>query len=103
LSESLYADDDLIGRSLGAAATPSFRLLRPEDAAWRLDTGVLVGLLASTEFLTVATLHVPPGGASKDESHGGDELVYVTAGALRVISGGVEATLVKTDAFYIPA
>jgi quercetin dioxygenase-like cupin family protein len=103
LYDSVYADDRLLGRSVGPAELRSFRLLRPGDAARRLDTGVLVGLLASTEHLTVATLDVPPGGASSDESHRGDELLYVTAGALRVVAGEIEATLSEADGFYVPA
>lgn len=103
LAESLYADDRLLGRSVGPAATPSFRVLRPGEATWRLDRGVLVGLLVSTEHLTVGTMRVPPGRSSETESHAGDELCYVTAGSLRVAAGGVEATLSPGDAFYVPA
>ncbi len=103
LVQSLYADDGILGRSVGPAETPSFRLLRAGDAAWRLDTGALVGLLASTEFLTVATLHVAPGGATVEESHGGDEFLYVTEGTLRVVAGDVDATLSPADGFYVPA
>jgi quercetin dioxygenase-like cupin family protein len=103
LYESVYADDALLGRSVGAPEPRSFRLLRPGDAAWRLDTGVLVGLLASTEHLTVGTLDVPAGGASVEETHGGDELLYVTGGTLRVCAGEVDDTLSPADAFYVPA
>jgi quercetin dioxygenase-like cupin family protein len=103
LTESRYADDSLLGRFTGPADTCAFRLLRAGEAAWRLDTGALVGLLVSTEFLTAATLHVPPGGASSEESHPGDELLYVADGALRVVAGDVEATLTRADGFYVPA
>jgi len=103
LHESVYADDRVLGRSLGAADTPSLRLLRPGDATWRLDTGILVGLLASTEHLTVATMRVPPGQSSTGESHAGDEFLYVTAGTLRVVAAEVDATLGPGDGFYVPA
>jgi quercetin dioxygenase-like cupin family protein len=103
LTESVYADDRVLGRSVGPAETPSFRLLRPGEATWRLDTGILVGLLASTEHLTVATLHVLPGQSSTEESHAGDEFLYVTAGTVRVVAAGVEATLGRGDGFYVPA
>jgi mannose-6-phosphate isomerase-like protein (cupin superfamily) len=103
LAESVYADDRVLGGSVGPAETPSFRVLRPSDATWRLDTGVLVGLLASTEHLTVATLRVLPGQSSTGESHAGDEFLYVTAGTLRVVADGVEATLGPGDGFYVPA
>jgi quercetin dioxygenase-like cupin family protein len=103
LRESVYAVDRVLGRLVGPATTPSFRLLRPGDATWRLDTGILVGLLASTEHLTVATLRVLPGQASTGESHAGDEFLYVTSGTLRVVAGDVEATLDPGDGFFVPA
>jgi quercetin dioxygenase-like cupin family protein len=103
LAESVYADDRVLGRSVGGAETPSFQVLRLGDATWRLDTGILVGLLVSTEHLTVATLRLLPGQSSAGESHEGDELLYVTAGTLRVVAAGVEATLGPGDGFFVPA
>ena len=103
LSENAYADESLVGSLVERPEQRSFRLLRPGDAVWRLDLDVLVGLLVSTEHLTVGTLRVLPGQSSREESHGGDELVYVTRGALRVSAGGVEATLAAGDGFSIPA
>jgi quercetin dioxygenase-like cupin family protein len=103
LTESVYADDRLFGRSVGAAETPSLRLLRSGDATWQLDRGVLAGMLVSTEHLTVATLRVVPGQRSVDESHAGDEFVYVTSGMLRVVAGHVSASLRPGDGFYAPA
>jgi len=96
LSESRYT-------TAGPIATPSLRLVRPADAAWRLDSGVLVGVLVGTEYLTAGTIRVLSGAASVEESHAGDELVYVTSGSLKVVAGGVEATLRRDDAFYVPA
>jgi quercetin dioxygenase-like cupin family protein len=103
LTRSAYADDRALGTTTGPRETPSFRVLRPSDATWRLDSGILVGLLVSTEHLTVATVRVLPGGASAQESHAGDELVYATAGPLRVVVDGTEAILEPGDAFYVPA
>jgi quercetin dioxygenase-like cupin family protein len=103
LDESVYADDRVLGHTIGSAETPSFRVLRPGDATWRLDTGVLVGVLVSTEHLTVATLTVPAGRASAGESHAGEEFLYVTAGRLRVQADDVDATLGPGDGFYVPA
>ena len=71
------------------------RVLRRADSVWRLDRDVLVGLLVSTEHLTVGTVTVPAGHTSLAESHDGEELLYVTRGELRVEAGGVEATLVS--------
>jgi len=103
LAESTYADDNLVGRFVERPEPRSFRLLRPGDAVWQLDRDVLVGLLVSTEHLTVGTLNVLPGQQSVEESHGGDELLYVTRGELHVSAGGVEATLTPGDGFSIPA
>jgi quercetin dioxygenase-like cupin family protein len=104
LEESVYADDRLLGRLVGTAAEPgSFRVLRPADAVWRLDRAVLVGLLVSTEHLTVGTVTVPAGQSSLVEAHGGEELLYVIRGELRVESGGVAATLSPGDAFFVPS
>jgi quercetin dioxygenase-like cupin family protein len=103
LAESTYADDSLVGCLVERPEHLSFRLLRPGDAIWRLDRDVLVGLLVSTEHLTVGTIRVLPGQSSLEESHAGDELLYVTRGELRVSAGGVEATLAPGDGFSIPA
>ena len=44
-----------------------------------------------------------PGQSSTGESHAGDEFLYVTAGTLRVVAAGVDATLGPGDGFYVPA
>jgi quercetin dioxygenase-like cupin family protein len=105
LEQSTYADDAVLGSLLGAPRPrgESFTLLRPGDAVHRLDTGVLVGLLVSTEHLTVGTVTVPVGGAGAVETHDGEELLYALRGALRVEAGGVTATLAPGDGFLIPA
>ena len=64
---------------------------------------MLVGLLVSTEHLTVGTVTVPGGQSSAVEAHDGEELLYATRGALRVSAGGVEATLAPGDGFFVPA
>jgi len=104
LETSTYADDAILGRLLGERGNGprSFHLLRPADAVLRLDTGVLVGLLVSTEHLTVGTVTVNAGEESAPEAHDGEELLYVTRGALRVSAGGVEATLARGDGFLVP-
>ena len=103
LERSVYADDRVLGRLTGPGEPGSFRVLRRSDATWRLDRGVLVGLLVSTEHLTVGTVTVPAGQSSVEESHEGEELLYVTGGALHVDAGGVEATLSPGDGFFVPA
>ena len=103
LEESAYADDRLLGNLVERPVPGSFRVLRPVDAVLRLDLGVLTGLLVSTEHLTVGTVEILPGQTSHEESHAGDELLYVTRGEVHVSAGGVEATLAPHDAFSIPA
>jgi quercetin dioxygenase-like cupin family protein len=103
LVDSRYADDCVLGRGLGPVETPSFRVLRTDDRTWRLDRGVLVGLLVSTEHLTAGTVRVMPGQESTPESHRGDELLYALAGEVRVAADGVDATLQPGDGFYVPA
>lgn len=104
LEESVYAIDGVVGTLVGQpAAAGSLRVLRRADAVWRLDKEVLVGLIVSTEHLTVGTVTVPAGHSSLPETHAGEELVYVTRGELRVEADGVDATLCPGDAFLVPS
>ena len=104
LDESVYAVKGVVGNLAGARpGEGSLRVVRREDSVWRLDCDVLVGLLVSTEHLTGGTVTVPAGQTSLEESHDGEELVYVTRGELRVEAAGVEATLTPGDAFFVPS
>jgi quercetin dioxygenase-like cupin family protein len=103
LTESSYAPPASEEVVVGAPGPQTLRLLRTGDARWQLDRGILVGLLASTEHLTAGTIRVMPGQQSVDESHDGDELVYVLSGSLHVDAGDVAAELGPGDAFYVPA
>lgn len=104
LDESLYAVEGVVGNLAGARpGEGSLRILRREDSVWRLDRDVLLGLLISTEHLTAGTVTVPAGQTSLEETHDGEELVYVTRGALRVEAAGIEATLAPGDAFFLPS
>jgi quercetin dioxygenase-like cupin family protein len=104
LDGRVYAVDGVVGNlPHGRPVEGSLRVLRREDSVWRLDRDVLVGLLISTEHLTAGTVTVPAGRTSLEESHDGEELLYVTRGELRVEAGGVEATIAAGDAFFVPA
>jgi len=104
LDESVYAVEGVVGNLAGARpGEGSLRILRREDSVWRLDRDVLLGLLISTEHLTAGTVTVPAGQTSLEETHDGEELVYVTRGALRVEAAGIEATLAPGDAFFLPS
>jgi quercetin dioxygenase-like cupin family protein len=103
LEQSVYSLDGVVANlSDERPEASSLRVLRRRESVWRLDRDVLVGLLVSTEHLTVGTVTVPAGHASLDEAHEGEELVYVTRGALHVEAGGVDATLAIGDAFLVP-
>jgi quercetin dioxygenase-like cupin family protein len=103
LRESIYATDRARGDVVGASETPSLRLLRAGEATWRLDRGILVGLLVQTEHLTAGTLRIVPGQTSVRECHDGDELLYALSGAVRVSAGDADEVLAPCDGFFIPS
>jgi quercetin dioxygenase-like cupin family protein len=108
LEESRYADDALLGQ-WPPAAPPAARLrvLRPADVLWRRDLGVLCGVLASTEHLTVATLEIGPGETAAPHEHGGDEVLMALDGTLWVrawFDGMIHVfELEPEDVCYLPA
>lgn len=80
-----YADDSLIGTLPGTTGPGgTMRVVRQADRSHRLEGDALVGLIASTEQLTVASLRVVPGGTSDHASRGGDTLVFVEHGNVLV-------------------
>jgi quercetin dioxygenase-like cupin family protein len=107
LERSLYADDRVLGRLPGAGRPPqSFRVLGDADVVWRLDLDVAVGLVVSTEHLTVHLLEVGPGQASAEHRHGGDEVVYVLEGRIwvRAVHDGASSVLEagEHELVYLP-
>src|SRR5258705_10876446 len=50
----------------------------------RLEGEIVVGLIASTEHLTVAELQVPAGAAGEKTAHGGDAMIVGLTGELMV-------------------
>jgi quercetin dioxygenase-like cupin family protein len=104
LEQNMYADDAVLANLADERPrSRTLHVLRRADAVHRLDRDVLVGLLVSTEHLTVGTVTVPVGGTSTESAHEGEELVYVTRGALRVEAGEVKEELGPGDAFLIPS
>jgi quercetin dioxygenase-like cupin family protein len=108
-----YTRDDLLGDLPAGADQASrnetIRVIRPADIHWRLEGDthpVPVGLLASTEHLTVGTLTLLPGEMTDTETHGGAESLYVVAGTLHVQTPGSAAPsffeLAARDGFYLP-
>jgi mannose-6-phosphate isomerase-like protein (cupin superfamily) len=88
LEAARYADDRVVGSWPAAASEPgrqsTLRLLDPSHAHYRLAGDALVGLLWSTDHLTVATLSLAPGGASSVQRRGGDEVVFGLSGVVHV-------------------
>ncbi len=102
-----YGDERLVGNFHPPRAHDgSMHVVRLGDRAHRLEGEALVGLIASTEHLTVTSLRLVPGGASDRVSRGGDTLVFVEAGTLRVHAewDGEQDVfeLQRWDAAYVP-
>ena len=108
-----YTQDELLGRwpaaRAEAAATRTITPIRAADLLWRMegtDDQVLVGLLVSTEHLTVGVLELQPGQHTGILSHGGDKSLYVTQGTVNVLLNDRPAPawfeLTPRDGFYFP-
>jgi mannose-6-phosphate isomerase-like protein (cupin superfamily) len=120
LTDSKYADDDLLGsiipgtgpgrpRASAPAASQRGRLtvIRPQDYLWRLDgdrAPVLTGIIASTPQLTVARCEVRGSNWSGWLSQFGDTGGYVLAGTLLLQpdEGRSWHELRQGDGFYLP-
>ena len=105
-----YADDSVLGRLVPTAADASpgtLRRIAQHDIVWRRDLGVLVGLLASTEFLTAGIVEVDACQRSAAHSHAGDQVLYVTHGTMTVRVWHADDVSVfepgPDDVCYIPA
>jgi mannose-6-phosphate isomerase-like protein (cupin superfamily) len=92
-----------------AASKSTIRVLRESDLLWFLEgksSGVLCGILASTEHLTVGTMQLLPGQKSSVHCHEGDESLYVLEGALNMLLPENEGQrwfeLGPRDGFYVP-
>jgi mannose-6-phosphate isomerase-like protein (cupin superfamily) len=83
-----YADDTVVGRWPAGAkevqARSTLRLIDPRAIHYRMSGDALIGVLSSTEHLTVATLSLSPGGVSAMQQRGGDEVVFGLSGVLHV-------------------
>jgi len=114
LTDVRLGDDELLGRfvptELPAPTPDSIRVIRAADRRWRLEPGrpgpVPLGLLASTEHLTVAVAELYAGQHGDWQTRGGDESGYVLDGVLgvRIGSGGGREFLElhPGDGWYVP-
>ena len=113
LSAPRYEQPELMERwplaQAEARAGFTMHVLRQDDILWRLEgheMPVLVGILASTEQLTVGTIELLPGQHSEIQVHGGDESLYLLEGTLNLRlpeNGGQKWFELKPrDGFYVP-
>jgi quercetin dioxygenase-like cupin family protein len=114
LASVRYGSDGWLGHWPEAAASEAagrtIHPIRAADLLWRLEGTehpLLVGLLVSTEHLTVGRIELLPGQQSDPECHGGDESLYVLSGTLHVRplveSGPGWLEVTAGDGCYLPA
>jgi len=85
LDRNRYEDDVLLGHwPQGDRERTTMVPVRRPDLAYRLSGSALIGLISSTDQLTVATLSLSPGAASAQQGHGGDEIIFGTDGVTHV-------------------
>jgi mannose-6-phosphate isomerase-like protein (cupin superfamily) len=111
LTEPRYVQDELVGKwpmARGQAST-SLSMVREKDILWRMEGKhhqTLVGLLFSSDQLTVGKRTLLPGQQSETEVHGGDESVYLAEGNLAISVDTPGASpwyeLHPGDGFYLP-
>jgi quercetin dioxygenase-like cupin family protein len=108
-----YTQDQWLGRwpmeRDAARQEWTMQVVRDADLLWRLEgreRPLPVGLLASTEHLTVGKLELLPGQHTETHAHGGDEGLYLLSGTLHVRlpdhQGPRWFELQPGDGFYIP-
>lgn len=95
LESAIHADDSVVGHWPMERATlehkDTLHLVQSRDLRWRAEGDLQVGLLCSTEHLTVAENTVLPGQSSNLRRHDGDALVFVTHGELHVHTPDAES------------
>ena len=106
LETSVYRRDELLGNCIGAAKLSSLHRIGTRERSLRLEGEIAVGLIVSTEHLTVAELQVPAGAAGEKTAHGGDALLVGLSGELMVRthyqSKSATFALGSRDAVFIP-
>jgi mannose-6-phosphate isomerase-like protein (cupin superfamily) len=106
LETPVYRRDERLGKSLGADELSSLHRVGARERTLRLEGEVLVGLIASTEHLTVAELQVPAGVSGEKTTHGGDAMLVGLDGELMVRthwkSQSSTFELGPRDAVFIP-
>jgi mannose-6-phosphate isomerase-like protein (cupin superfamily) len=90
----------------------TIRVIREDDRLWLLEGGqwndVQIGLLVSTEHLTVGQVELWPGQRSGVICNRGDKSFHVISGQLKILCPAIEEgqrwfELKPQDGFYLPA
>jgi mannose-6-phosphate isomerase-like protein (cupin superfamily) len=106
LDKPVYRRDDLLGHTVGAAKLTTLHRIGPRERTLRLEGEIAVGLVVSTEHLTVAELQVPAGATGEKTSHGGDAMIVGLTGELMIRthwkSGSTTFALGPRDAVFVP-
>lgn len=113
LKERRYVQDQWVGKwpmeQKKAREKHTMHVLRSENVMWRLEgeaQQLTVGILISTEHLTVGKVHLLPGKQSDIRRHGGDLSLYLVEGTLNIRLPDNEGPrwfeLKPGDGFYIP-
>ncbi len=108
LTESLYANDEWLGRwpMDRDKFRPTMTVLGPNDRIWRLADSagqVLLGVVASTEHLTVVEGLIEADGTATFGPMPGDIAIYVLAGDLLVEDEGGPVVGVAGDVIHVGA
>lgn len=106
LAKPVYARNDLLGDCVGAPPPETLHCIGARERSLRLEGEILVGLIASTQHLTVAELRVPAGAAGPKTAHGGDAMIVGLSGELMVRTHWKSASstfeLCPRDGVFIP-
>lgn len=106
LEKSSYRRDELLGDLSRAGVAATLRHIARRDHSLRVEGEITVGLLASTEHLTVAELAIPAGACGERSAHGGDAMIFGLEGELMIRSWwqGASTTfeIGPHDAVFIP-
>jgi mannose-6-phosphate isomerase-like protein (cupin superfamily) len=106
LETPVYRRNELLGNYPGPERPSTLHRIGPRDRSLRLEGEIVVGLIVSTEHLTVAELQVPAGATGEKTAHGGDAMLVGTSGELMVRTHwkSMSATfeMGRGDAVFIP-
>jgi len=107
LAEWRYTEDGIFDGTR-SRRRQALHPIRSEDTLWRLegaDASLLVGIMLSTNELTVGSGELLPGRTTDDRRHDGDLGIYVRYGRLTVVvpdGGGRVDHLGPDDGFFVP-